>query len=427
MNRPSLSLSLSLRELATRLVGFNTISSKSSIPMADFICEYLEGCGFIIERYPYVKEGIKKVNIIARKGGQESRLVYSGHMDTVPCGSGWDSKIGDPFSLVEADVPGVGKVIQGLGIADMKLFLAIAMKAGESISATELKHPFALCFTSDEEVGCVGAKKLRDAVKQQGKVIGEYVVIGEPTMFKPIYAHKGYIFLEIIVGAFKDKHGLLGCKDNSCHSSNPDTTTNVVEKVLGPVIDELRQFKMSLEKVSDSRFNPPFPTMNIGGNILIGRVRKDDKMSGPDKVAKNIIPRGFMIEGDIRLVPGQDPLDIIEILESNINNRIKNIKTTVPDEEFYVKVGYRNSPSYPMETSRESLIVRATEDISGNPAETVAFNTEGNVFNKIGSETVIWGPTNILQAHSDNEYVLAELFKDETVEKYIRLIKRMCT
>lgn len=415
---------MSLMDLTAKLVGFNTVSSESSLLMADFICEYLEGCGFVIEKYPYQDPaGVKKVNVIARKGGQESELVFSGHMDTVPFGPGWD---GSPLVLVEKDLKDVGKVFQGLGIADMKFFLAVAMKAGEAISAAELKQPFALCFTSDEEVGCVGAKKLSTAVKQQGRTIGRYVVIGEPTKCRPIYAHKGYIFLEVIIGAFKDKHGTSGDTDNACHSSDPSTTTNVVEKALGAVIEELCQFRRSLEKVTDSRFKPAFPTMNIGGNILIGRITKDEKLEKPDKVAKNIIPRGFMIEGDIRPIPGQDPEDLIKILRSNIEERIRGIKTTVPDEKFYIRVGYRNSPSYPMETSKDSVIVKVAEEISGLRTGTESFNTEGNVFNVAGSETVIWGPSNIKQAHKDNEFVLAELFKEETVEKYIRLIRRIC-
>ncbi len=95
---------MQLKELAAKLVSFNTVSSESPVPMADFICNYLEGCGFVIERYPYLttipkienvaERVVEKVNIIARKGGQESRLVHSGHMDTVPFGSGWDNKVG---------------------------------------------------------------------------------------------------------------------------------------------------------------------------------------------------------------------------------------------------------------------------------------------------------------------------------------------
>lgn len=426
---------MSLKDLATKLVGFNTISSESPLPMADFICEYLEGCGFVIESYPYVQKGVRKVNVIARKGGQDSKLVYSGHMDTVPCGSGWDKEF-DPFALVERNIFGIGRFFQGLGIADMKFFLAIAMRAGESIAVKDLKYPFALCFTSDEEVGCRGVRKL--LIDLKGKLPGKYIVIGEPTNFRPVYMHKGYVSFKVSVGAFKDKHGSDKEMDNPCHSSNPRTTTNAVERALGPVIDELNKFRLSLEKVEDHRFDPPFPTMNIGGNIVIGRIKVKEnkktvdgdssrKLIEIDKVAKNIIPRGFTIEGDVRVVPGQEPVDIMSIMRANIEERIRNIETTVENEKWEVKVDFMTYPSAPMITPKDSLLVRLIEDLAGQPAETSPYNTEGSAFNSSGGESVIWGPADIKQAHKDNEYVLAELFKEETVEKYIRLIRRMCT
>lgn len=431
---------MKLEKLAAKLVSFDTESKKSTVDMADFICGYLEGCGFVIERYPYWDKinKVEKVNVIARKGGQESKLVYSGHMDTVPSGPGWNTEA--PLSLIEKSYEKIGEVFQGLGIADMKFFLAVAMKAGEAISTAELKHPFALCFTSDEEVGCIGARKLRDAVKQQGRTIGEYVVVGEPTEFKPVYSHKGYISLEVIVGAFEKESGVSREAGNPCHSSDPSTTTNAVGKALGPVIEELCKFRERLEKVHDFRFKPPFATMNVGGDILMGRIikkKKEKKDSAsednyeyiPDKFAKNIIPRGFRIYSDIRPLPGQDPRDLVEIIESNIKERISSIKTTVTNEKFYVKVGCPKgiSVSHPMATSKDSLLLKTIEEISGFPVGTAAYNTEGGIFNRAGSESVVWGPSNILQAHKDNEYVLAELFKEETVEKYIQLIRRMCT
>lgn len=430
---------MELKDLAAELVSIDTESKKSTVKMADFICGYLERRGFVIERYPYWDKinKVEKVNVIARKGGQESKLVYSGHMDTVPSGPGWKTP---SLTLVEKNDKKAGEIFQGLGIADMKFFLAVAMKAGEAISTAELKHPFALCFTSDEEVGCIGARKLRDAVKQQGRTIGEYIVVGEPTEFKPVYSHKGYISLEVVIGVFEKEGRTTGDKSNPCHSSDPSTTTNAVEKALCPVIDELCKFRENLENVPDPRFKPPFATMNIGGDIHIGRIikkKKEKKDSADeddyeyilDKVAKNIIPRGFRVYSDIRPLPGQVPNDLVEILESNIKERINGIKTAVSNEEFYIKVGCPTgiSVSHPMETSKDSLLLKSIEEISGFQAGTAAYNTEGGIFNRAGSESIIWGPTNILQAHKDNEYVLAELFKEETVEKYIQLIRRMCT
>jgi acetylornithine deacetylase len=424
---------MNLLELAEKLVAFDTVSKKTTLPMAAFASQYLQDLGFEIEEYPYKTEGVCKVNLIARKGGSDSRLVLAGHMDTVPAGSEWKS---NAWTLTRKD-----NVFCGLGIADMKFFLAVAMKASEEFRSAKLHHPFALCFTSDEEVGCLGAKKLVDAVRARGRKIGDYVVIGEPTQSQPIFAHKGYIYLEVSVEALQDEHSREGKKDNSAHSSDPRKTTNAVEKTMTVVMEELRKFKERIEQISDPRFDPDYPTMNIGGNIIIGRRPKPEKEGKVeagsekeekvqklilDKFSKNIIPRGYTIESDIRFVPGQDPEELIHILKVNITDRIARIKTTVLNEDFRVTVRGKRRAGYPMETPRTSRIVTLAEEISGSAAGTTPYNTEGHIFNKAGSQTLIWGPTDIGQAHNDNEYVPAELFDEKTIQPYVRLIRAMC-
>lgn len=148
---------MELLELATRLISYNTVTQESStVEIANFIGNYLESAGFKVDHYPYINENedpsLRKVNLIARKGGEESFLALSGHMDTVTFNGKWDQLICDPLDLVLSK----GRYY-ARGITDMKLFIAIAMKAGEAIASHELKRPFALCFTSDEEVGCLGA------------------------------------------------------------------------------------------------------------------------------------------------------------------------------------------------------------------------------------------------------------------------------
>ena len=50
-----------------------------------------------------------------------------------------------------------------------------------------------LLFTADEELGCVGAKKLADA----GAAHPKFAIVGEPTSLRPIRANKGYCLAEV--------------------------------------------------------------------------------------------------------------------------------------------------------------------------------------------------------------------------------------
>ena len=173
--------------LAQKLISLHTVSDVSTRDIADFVSNVLEVEGFSIEQQIY-RDGrsIEKVNVIARKcpNGEPVRLALSGHLDTVSYDDKqWHS---NPLDLTER-----GGRFYGMGVCDMKSFLALAMCAGMRISKDDLRHPFALVFTSDEEVGCVGAKRL---VKEKGR-IADMFVIGEPTGFTPVILHKGCIFL----------------------------------------------------------------------------------------------------------------------------------------------------------------------------------------------------------------------------------------
>lgn len=404
-------------ELTKMLVGFETVSQKNSTKqIADFISDYLEPFGFKITQYPYTdKNGFAKVNLIARMGGEEgAMLALAGHMDTVPAGS-WKTT-DNPLSLNK-----IRDRYYGLGVADMKCFLAIAMKAAEKIDGPMLKKPFALCFTSDEEVGCEGAKRLVDEV---GK-IADYIVIGEPTNMKPVYLHKGYMHLEIIVGVFKDEHARHGENDNPCHSSNPRTTTNVVEKALPDVIEAMSEFKKRLEEVIDTRFTVPFPTINIAPVITIGR-RKRGGINSFDKVAKNIIPRGFSMEMELRPVPGQDVLELKQLVDFVLKDVVDKIKPEVSDEKIEARADFKRGPTLPMETDKSSKIIDVVERISGFSSESALFNTEGGVYNGCGSQTVIWGPADIKQAHKDDEFISDSCLSQQVVDAYASLIREFC-
>ncbi len=384
---------MELIKLAEKLVGFDTVSQKSSTrKIADFISNYCEKAGFIVEQYPYQnnKEGLGKVNVVVRKGGEESKLSLSGHMDTVPFNpSDWNT---NPLELTE-----MGDKYYGMGITDMKLFLAIAIKAGEAISEHELKYPFSLCFTSDEEVGCLGARKLI----RQNVHIADLIVIGEPTEMIPLNLHKGYMFLRI---KLKGKTG---------HASDPKKGASVVDLALIPVLQKLFEFKNNLAEITDKRFYPPYPTLNIGV------VTTDNQESGK-KSAKNLIADFCKIELEIRPLPGQDSGELYRVLKQIIIQEISAIK----DSDVQIEFG--RAPTPPMETNEKSEIAIAVNNVSGEKMQSVCFNTEGGVFNEQGAQTIIWGPGSIHQAHKPREFVDIQYFQPEITYKYIRLIRSIC-
>ena len=74
------------------------------------------------------------------------------------------------------------------------------------------RHPLALLFTADEEVGCLGAKRLL----AEGRVHPRHAIVGEPTRLTPVRAHKGYCAVEVVI------EGVEG------HSAYPDVGASAI-------------------------------------------------------------------------------------------------------------------------------------------------------------------------------------------------------
>lgn len=368
-----------------RLTAMNTVSNRSTREIADYVSEYLGQRGFSIDQHTYVRKDAEKVNVIARKGDGDLKLALSGHMDTVP----FDKKdwATDPLQLTK-----VGDKWYGMGTCDMKGFLALAMVAGSQISASELAHPFGLVFTSDEEVGCIGAKNL---IRDRG-LIAEMFIIGEPSEFRPFILHKGYMYLVI---ELRGKRG---------HSSRPADGVNVVERGVLPILAKIEKFKRHLGEIQDVRLDPPCPTLNVGV-ITTG-----------DDAQKNIIADYCRIELDIRPVPGQDVHEIKDAFAYYLTDGDGKI------DGVTVKVAFGRGPTPPMETPEDARIVREVEKMCGAKASSTSFNTEGGVFNSSGAQSVICGLGSIAQAHRPKEFVHEKYLTNEMVERYVSIIRNMC-
>ena len=97
----------------------------SNLGVCELVAEWAETLGFTVTLMPV--PGLQgKFNVIARLGSGDGGLVLSGHTDTVPWDEGRWTR--DPFETVTRD----GRIF-GLGTADMKSFLAVALKAASTV------------------------------------------------------------------------------------------------------------------------------------------------------------------------------------------------------------------------------------------------------------------------------------------------------
>ena len=94
------------KDLLARLVGFDTTSSKTNIPLIEWVEAYLAEHGVESHRVP-TADGLKSSLFATIGPGNGGGLALSGHTDVVPvAGQTWDT---DPFTLVERDALVIGR------------------------------------------------------------------------------------------------------------------------------------------------------------------------------------------------------------------------------------------------------------------------------------------------------------------------------
>lgn len=377
---------LETADLLRRLVGFDSVSRNSNLPIADFIADYLDRPGIRIERVPSADGSKTNLVMIA---GPESRnregLVLSGHMDVVPADEAeWES---EPFTLTRRNDRYYGR-----GTADMKGFLALAMNHIASLDLATLRHPLALIFTYDEEVGTLGARRFAESWKNP-ETLPRRAVIGEPTMLKVARMHKGHIKLKFTFNG------------RAAHSGYPHLGHNAIEPA-GKAIVALAELRAELERERPELgpyFEPvPFVTLNVA------------QVAGG--AAVNVIPERCVLDVGLRLLPGmqRDPM-LLRIVEQ--------VGHVLGVEPFQFEM-VNESP--PMLVENEAEIYRTCcAEVAQSSEHSIAYTTDGGWFQQAGLECVVFGPGSIEVAHRPNESISVGELKDgaDVVE---RLVRRYC-
>ncbi|MBL4820044.1 MAG: acetylornithine deacetylase [Gammaproteobacteria bacterium] len=356
------------------LVSLPSVSSANpSIDMSnhkviDYLATCFEDLGFSCELVASPSSsGKEKSNLIATRGTGPGGLVLSGHTDTVPLDEELWSV--NPFQLTEKH-----NRLYGLGSTDMKGFFPVVMEAVKALGDTELREPLIILATADEETSMQGAR----TIAERGSPKGRFAVIGEPTGLIPVKAHKG-IMMESI--RLQGKSG---------HSSDPSLGNNALE-AMHAVITDLLLFRKELRyKYQNDLFKIEYPTLNLGC------------IHGGDN--PNRICGHCDLEIDVRLMPDMDIDNIREL----ITNRVAQV-TGPLGIEFELVPLFPGAPAFLAKNNSE--ILSLVETMTGQDGITVAFSTEAPYLQKLGMDTIIFGPGNIDQAHQPDEYMSLDMVK----------------
>jgi len=356
--------------LLKTLVGFDTTSRESNLQLIEFVRDYLAGFGVPCELIYNAERS--KANLFATIGpAEQSGIVLSGHTDVVPVdGQPWTVA---PFELSERD----GKLF-GRGTADMKGYIACVLASVPALVAADLRMPVHIALSYDEEVGCLGVRSLL-AELQQRPVKPLLCIIGEPTELKPVLGHKGKLAMRC------DVHG------HPCHSAYAPLGVNAIEYA-AELIGELGRIGQQLKAPEhhDARFDPPYSTVQTG--VISGGK------------ALNIVPADCRFDFEIRALPSQDPTQVAQQLQAYAEQQVLPRMRAVSEHSA---IRFSELSAYPgLATDAQSQAAELIAAFCGSREfGTVAFGTEGGLFDAVGIPTVVCGPGSMDQGHKPDEFV----------------------
>lgn len=349
------------------LVSFDTRNPPRAIGtdgIFDYLCQQLEG--FSID---LTDHGAGAVSLLAVRG--QPRRVFNVHLDTVPSSEAWTA---DPLRLrVDAE-----RAV-GLGACDIKGAAACLLAAAESSTG-----PLALLFTSDEEANdarCVPAFLRRDHGFSEA-------VVAEPTNAQAVLAHRGISSVRM---AFKGRAG---------HASAADGMQ------LSAVHQAVRWGNRALDHVESLAY------ARFGGltglRFNIGRVEGGIK--------GNIIAPSAELRFGFRPLPSQDTAALHDAFRSMADSAA----LAAYEETF-------RGPCLPSGDTAQAedrrLHARDLADALELPiGNAVDFWTEASLFSAAGMTALVYGPGDIAQAHSADEWVSLEQLS-QVASSYHRIIE----
>lgn len=378
---------MTVTETLRDLVAIDSVSQRPNTEIISYLAGRCQAAGLKVTHLPYIDDqGVEKINLVAQTSVYDSKaetdstveLALVGHTDTVPYHPAWI----EALRLTEK----AGQLL-GRGACDTKAFISAALTAIAANDVSSLSKPLALVFTADEEIGCLGAKRLARARPFSAR----YAIVGEPTSLQPMRAGKGYCLAQITV------------RGREAHSAYPQIGASAIFRA-ARLIGRIEKIAGELKHDQRPGFDPPYTTMNVG------------RIEGG--TAKNIIAGecGFTLEW--RTIPGQESDYTLNLVRQAAADLQKQ------DEDFVCEIdAARADESF--ETRADSPLVEFLEKSSGKEAGTVAFGTEAPSLISLGAEAVVFGPGDIRVAHRTGEFVPVDQL-NRCVEILSQAIRHFC-
>jgi acetylornithine deacetylase len=225
-----------------------------------------------------------------------------------------------------------------------------------------------MACTVDEEFTFLGVQRLAQDLK------ADFAVVAEPTQLEIVKAHKGVA------------RWYVHTAGRACHASSPQQGVNAIYR-MGRVLTAIERYAEELQR---SRSDPLLgaPTLSVG--IILGGT------------SANTVPDRCRIEVDRRLIPGEDLQAAPRQLDEFLRQRAQL------DFPFEVTPPWLAAPALSPANSEPliQLLGAAITAVRGSFEVTaVPYGTDASTIAQAGVPAVVFGPGDIAQAHTCDEWV----------------------
>jgi len=375
-------------DLTRLLADLVSIPSVNPMGMGDTGPEFLEtrlgahleswfrAAGIDVVRQP-VAPG--RDNLLARfeSPGARRTLLFDAHQDTVPT---------DGMTIPPFDPKIEGGRLYGRGSCDVKAGMAAMLWAFRRLHRERPRGAASVVMacTVDEEFTHMGSSMLAET--QKGI---DLAIVAEPTQLQLVHCHKGAVRWKIRT------------RGVACHSSTPHRGVNAIYR-MARVVDVLAEHAEELSRAEPHPILGP-PSLSVG------------RIEGGQSV--NIVPDYCEVQIDRRMIPGETPARCVERVRAFLANRLGGL------EDIDFEPPWVRMPA--LETKLGDWgeeLISAVETATGGKPELIGvpYGTDAGPLGEAGIPGVVFGPGDIAQAHTRDEWVEIDQVK-RAAEAYYQM------
>jgi acetylornithine deacetylase len=328
--------------------------------LTDYLETWFRERGVRLQRQP-VASG--RDNLLAWYEGTGSRrlILFDVHQDTVPT----DGMTRPPFDPVNEQ----GR-LHGRGACDVKGSMAAMLVAFARLVRERPRESASvlLACTVDEEFTHTGSSRLAQSAHG-----AELAIVAEPTRLNLVHCHKGVLRWKVRTTGV------------ACHSSTPRLGVNAIYR-MGSVLEVMERHAAALARAApDPILGPP--------SLSVGRIEGGQ--------SANVVPDWCEIEVDRRLIPGEDTA-CLQAVRTLLDNDPR-----IAGGFDFAEPWVHMPPLEPRAGAWIEPLAQAIEGATGRRPELtgVPFGTDAGPLSARGTPCVVFGPGDIAQAHTKDEWV----------------------